>query len=106
MHRDHVPNIPDGYILLGSTSIAGNQGMIKRYSTSSPQWDAGQTQVFTVQGHPEFSPDIVNLVINAREKSGVMDAQTVRESRAKANKRDDGVGPIGRAVFRVLGITS
>lgn len=106
MHKDHVPVIPENFTLLGSTAVSQNQGMVKRYTTSSQQWKAGEIHVLTVQGHPEFSPDIVNLVVDAREKSGVMDAETVRTAREKANKRDDGVGPIGKAVFAVLGVTN
>ncbi|KAG8964725.1 hypothetical protein FRC00_001381 [Tulasnella sp. 408] len=106
MHRDHVPTVPAEFTLLGSTDVSLNQGMVKRYTTSTEKWSDGAIHVLTVQGHPEFCPDIVNWVVDAREKSGVMDAETVRKARERANKRDDGVGPIGKAVFAALGITN
>ncbi|KAG9051334.1 hypothetical protein FS837_009601 [Tulasnella sp. UAMH 9824] len=106
MHRDHVPTVPANFTLLGSTDVSLNQGMVKRYTTSTEKWSDGAVHVLTVQGHPEFCPDIVNWVVDAREKSGVMDAETVRKARECANKRDDGVGPIGKAVFAALGITN
>ncbi|KIO31833.1 hypothetical protein M407DRAFT_241604 [Tulasnella calospora MUT 4182] len=106
MHRDHVPAVPANFTLLGSTDVSLNQGMVKRYTTSSEKWSNGAIHVLTVQGHPEFNPEIVNLVVDAREKSGAMDPQTVRRARERANKRDDGVGPIGKAVLAALGISN
>ena len=98
MHRDHVPGLPEGFELLGSTSTAINQGMIFRRTREN----VGEVQVFTVQGHPEFNPDIVGKIVDAREASGAMDPATVKEGRLRGAKHDDGVGPIGKAVWNVL----
>ena len=96
MHRDHVTTMPPSFELLGKTSIAPVQGMALRYPSTQ------EIHVFTVQGHPEFNPDIVGKIVDAREASGVMDAETVKGARGRTNKRDDGNGPIGRAIWKVL----
>lgn len=98
MHRDHVPTLPASVELLASSSVAPVQGMVSRYPS-------GDIHILTVQGHPEFSPDIVHKIIDAREASGVLNAETVKEARVKASKRDDGIGLIGKAVWQVLGPT-
>ncbi|KAF8528408.1 class I glutamine amidotransferase-like protein [Hysterangium stoloniferum] len=99
MHRDHVPSLPPKFILLGSTSVSPVQGMILPCKDN-----ASQVHVFCVQGHPEFLPDIVNKIVDAREKSGNMNADTVKDGRARAVRPDDGTGAIGRAIWQVLGI--
>lgn len=119
MHRDHVPTLPPNTELLASSAVAPVQGMISRYPS-------GGIHILTVQGHPgeplgfsdkaadpdsdfdrgtEFSPDIVSKIIDTREASGVLDAETVKEARIRAAKRDDGVALIGRACWQVLAPT-
>ncbi|KAG8854713.1 hypothetical protein FRB96_007398 [Tulasnella sp. 330] len=89
MHRDHIPTLPPNMELLASSPIAPVQGMISRHPS-------GGIHILTVQGHP------VSKIIDAREASGVLDAETVKEARIKAAKRDDGVGLIGKACWQVL----
>ena len=50
-------------------------------------------------------PDIVNKIVDFRGKSGVMDAATVQEGRERAVRPDDGTGVIGRAIWKILGVT-
>lgn len=121
MHRDHVPSLPPKFTLLGHTPVSAIQGMILQYE-SSP----AQTHIFCVQGlrlslilgflmaltnpssrqgHPEFLPDMVNKIIDVREKSGVLsDAETLKEARERAVREDDGKGIIGKAIWKVLGV--
>ncbi|KAG8950407.1 hypothetical protein FRC03_012861 [Tulasnella sp. 419] len=102
MHRDHVPNLPPSFKLLASSIDSPNQGMISEYSDQGD--DLKGIHIFTVQGHPEFSPDIVHKIIDTRELSGVMDSETVKEGRRRADERDEGTGRIGKAIWKVLGV--
>ena len=51
-------------------------------------------------------PDIINKIVDVRGKSGDMNAATVKEGRERAVRPDDGTGAIGRAIWKVLGVTS
>ncbi|KIJ56370.1 hypothetical protein M422DRAFT_23651 [Sphaerobolus stellatus SS14] len=99
MHRDEVPTLPPGFVSLGSTDVSQIQGMILPYKENP-----SQIQIFSVQGHPEFLPDIVNKIVDAREESGVMDPSTVKYGRENAVKPDDGTSAIGRAIWKVIGV--
>jgi len=105
MHRDHVTSLPPSFELLGSSPVAPNQGMALRYRSGDvDNLSSNNIHVLTVQGHPEFNPDIVSKMVDAREASGVLDAETVKAGREKGVLRDDGTGPIGRTIWRVLGV--
>lgn len=127
MHRDHVPYVPPGFLLLGSSPVAPVQGLIRLYQTSPPSASSvpsstatsrletdpdaaavepGRIHIFTVQGHPEFTGEIVNAIIDAREHSGVMSADAVRQGRERAFRNHEGIGAIGRAIWRVLGVNA
>ncbi|CAL1711069.1 unnamed protein product [Somion occarium] len=117
MHRDHVPEVPQSCHLLGSTSVCRNQGYIRftpgspsAQSTASPPWSDTQTwkdiQIFTVQGHPEFTKRIVEKIVDARAGTGVLDKDTAEDARARADWRNDGVDVIGKAMWRILGADS
>jgi GMP synthase-like glutamine amidotransferase len=107
MHRDHVPSVPAGFHLLGSTETCLVQGMLRPSSpataTTRPD-SATDIHVLTVQGHPEFLPSIVNKVVDVREKSGAMDQKTVEMGRRQAGLEDDGVGVFGKVMWRILGV--
>lgn len=106
MHRDHVPEVPAGCYLLGSTAVSYNQGFV-RYtpSTSKPEVPPLQDiQIFTVQGHPEFTKRIVDTVVDAREAIGTMDKPTADDARARSTWRNDGVDVIGKAIWEILGV--
>lgn len=100
MHRDHVPDVPPSFENLGSSPICAVQGLVRRYPGSN------EIHILTVQGHPEFTSDIVNAIIDAREATGVMTPEVVKEGRVRAVREHDGIGAIGRAVWRVLGVSA
>lgn len=102
MHRDHVPELPSGCELLGSTSICYNQGFIRCYDTSKPATAPENIQIFTVQGHPEFTKRIVDSIVDARESSGAIDPPTAEDARKRSTWRNDGVDVIGRTIWRIL----
>lgn len=60
----------------------------------------------TVQGHPEFTPEIVKNVVDAREEQGIFDAEAVKEARRRTGGKDgtggEGFGRVGWAVWRVM----
>lgn len=106
MHRDHVPVVPAPLHLLGSTTIATNQGMVlfSDPDTPLPTLDTPipQIHILTLQGHPEFTADIVKKIVKARSESGVMDKETAEHAWPRADWHNDGVGLIGKAIWRVL----
>ena len=106
MHRDHVPVVPPPFHLLGSTPITENQGMVlfSDSDTPLPTPDAPipPIHILTLQGHPEFTAHIVKEIVKVRSESGVMDKKTAENARLCADLHNDGVGPIGHAIWRVL----
>ncbi|KZV76895.1 class I glutamine amidotransferase-like protein [Peniophora sp. CONT] len=104
MHRDHVPSLPPAFHLLGSTDVSKNQGMV-RFAYKAPE--PGPTEalppihIFTVQGHPEFTKEIVHELVEARSKSGILDTKTADQARKRAEWRNDGVH-IGRVIWAIL----
>ncbi|KAI0087198.1 class I glutamine amidotransferase-like protein [Irpex rosettiformis] len=105
MHRDHVPNVPKSCLLLGSTSTSTNQGFI-RYAPDAPASNPSLSdiQIFTVQGHPEFTERIVSAVVEARTATGVIDAATAEDVQRRAKWRNDGVDVIAKAVWKIFGV--
>ncbi|KAH9173859.1 class I glutamine amidotransferase-like protein [Lactarius sanguifluus] len=106
MHRDHVPVTPPSFHLLGSTTITKNQGMVLFSDPGAPlpTLDAPipQIHVLTLQGHPEFTAEIVKEVVKARSESGAMDRETAENAWPRADWHNDGVSLIGKAIWRVL----
>jgi len=109
MHRDHIPSIPPSLkngqpiSVLGSTPICPNQGFIVHRSASSPA-EEGSIQIFTVQGHPEFTKLIVNALVDARgpKGTGVMNQDTSTEGKDRAGWVHDGDTSIGSVVWDIL----
>jgi len=104
MHRDHVPSLPPNFLLLGSTPKCGIQGMLLPYSDRKGLEELEDVHILCVQGHPEFVPGIVERVIDAREKSGILDEPTAQEGRHRGAQDDDGVGAIARAIWKISGV--
>ncbi|KAI5117618.1 hypothetical protein M0805_001218 [Coniferiporia weirii] len=70
-----------------------------------PPINPSQIHILTVQGHPEFTPDIVHAIVDARSRpGGPMDAAVAREGRERAERPHEGIGAVGRAIWRVLGV--
>lgn len=103
MHRDHVPDVPPSFDLLGSTPIAPNQGMVQFYpSADSDSAKAEDVHIFTVQGHPEFTQRISDKIVNARASTGVISKDVAEDVRRRAAWRNDGVDVIGKVLWQVM----
>ncbi|KAF9996834.1 hypothetical protein BGZ65_007584 [Modicella reniformis] len=60
LHRDAVFGVPEGFTLLASTAHTENQSMI-----------SNDRRIVSVQGHPEFTGDIVKKIIEVRTVDGI-----------------------------------
>jgi len=108
MHRDHVPTLPDNFNgspiqQLGSTSSTPNQGYAL-YRQGKDASKPGSIQVFSVQGHPEFTQRIVEAIVEARGPTGTgsMDQEVATESKDRAGWKNDGDTVIGKVIWNVL----
>ena len=103
-HRDHVPTVPPGFILLGSSAISPIQGMVLPY----PALDEGtlpsaaEMHILTVQGHPEYTGPIVEKIIDFRAVRGIIDAERAPKAREDAYKPHDGLGIVAQAIWKVM----
>ena len=105
MHRDHVPNVPPSFHLLGSTHVSRNQGMVRFLNPTAPLDPAASLppiHILTLQGHPEFTKGIVNEIVAVRSASGIIDQATARQAYERADWKNDGVDVMGRAIWEVL----
>ena len=89
MHKDIVFEFPKGIEPLGSSPRCKVQGM---YS---------QGKLVTVQGHPEFTKDIVAELLGARHLQGVFDDNEFNDGMARVGKEHDGVA-VAAAFLRFL----
>ncbi|KAG5635204.1 hypothetical protein H0H81_012054 [Sphagnurus paluster] len=113
MHRDHVPSVPPSFHLLASTPVSPNQGMVRfapnthtdTETNTDSDLDLDAVQILTLQGHPEYVAGIVRGLVTLRVAAGIMSAELGAdvERRLGLGWREDGVGVLGRAVWRVLG---
>ncbi|KAH8913528.1 class I glutamine amidotransferase-like protein [Atractiella rhizophila] len=104
MHRDHVPKAPAGFQLLAHSPVAPNQGMILLSSPTSPtSFDLQSVRIFTVQGHPEFTCDIVQKIVGVRREQGIFSEERAEKAMKDAADAHDGV-VIGKVILRMLGI--
>ncbi|KAA8904982.1 class I glutamine amidotransferase-like protein [Sphaerosporella brunnea] len=80
MHRDIVTSLPEDAENLGATDKCAIQGM---YS---------ETRGFiTVQGHPEFTPKIVDEILRARRKAGIFSEEQFEDMISRLENAHDGV---------------
>ena len=89
MHRDIIADFPPGVEKLGSSVKCANQGMYQK------------NRVITVQGHPEFTHDIVEEILNARQKMGVFPEGVYDDAIRRLTDHDDGV-IVAQAFLRFL----
>jgi len=65
-----------------------------------------KARIFTIQGHPEFTPSIVSHVIDARVKTGVFKGKEAEEAKRRMGGKDgtggEGLGRLGWAIWRVM----
>lgn len=97
--------VPADCLSIGSTPNCAIHGFIKLASHVGPRGSDSpkDISVLTVQGHPEFNPDVMLKVIDAREESGVFSKALAQESRKYAQMHDDGVW-FGSLILDVMGI--
>ena len=79
MHKDLVYHYPQGVEHLGSSGPCEVQGMY------IPK------RVITVQGHPEFTEEIVAELLDRRRKQGIFVDDIYEEAMARVGKPHDGV---------------
>ena len=79
MHRDIVVDFPPGVEQLGSSAKCANQGMYQK------------NRIITVQGHPEFTRDIVEEILNSRQKMGIFPDGVFDDGMRRLTDHDDGV---------------
>jgi GMP synthase-like glutamine amidotransferase len=89
MHRDSVYECPEGVEELAYTEKCRIQGMYV------------SKRLLTVQGHPEFTGDIVRELLIARHKSGIFDDDLFQDGIDRADKNQDGV-VVAQAFIRFL----
>ncbi|KAJ8067735.1 hypothetical protein OCU04_003340 [Sclerotinia nivalis] len=79
MHKDMVYEYPEEVEQLAYTDKCATQGMYIK------------GRLMTVQGHPEFTKEIVREVLEARHASGIFDDETFEDAMSRVNKDHDGV---------------
>ena len=79
MHKDLVYHYPPGVEHLGSSGPCEVQGMY------IPK------RVITVQGHPEFTEEIVAELLERRRQQGIFVDDVYEEAMARVGKPHDGV---------------
>ncbi|KAK2594765.1 hypothetical protein QQS21_007512 [Conoideocrella luteorostrata] len=89
MHRDIVQNFPADAIPLGSNAFCAVQGM---YSPG---------KYITVQGHPEFTNEIISEILSKRHAGGTFTDQVYKEGKDRASVPHDGVA-VGKAFLKFM----
>lgn len=87
MHRDIVYVYPKEVEQLAHTDRCSVQGMYIK------------NRVITVQGHPEFTGDIVSELLEARHTSGVFNDELYGDGMSRVRKDHDGV-VVGKAFIK------
>lgn len=89
MHKDIVYGVPEGVEVLGFSDKCKNQGMYAK------------GKLISVQGHPEFTQQIVTEIVGSRHKQGIFDEAAYEDAMARVGKRHDGVA-VAQAFLRFL----
>lgn len=89
MHKDIVYDIPAGVKQLAHSPRCTNQGMYAK------------GRLLTVQGHPEFTEEIVTELLEARHASGVFDDKMYGEGMDRVGNRHDGTA-VGKAFVKLV----
>ena len=89
MHKDLVYYCPEGVEELGSSGPCKVQGMY------IPK------KVITVQGHPEYTEEIVAELLEFRHKQKIFGDEIYEEAKARLSKPHDGV-LVAQAFLRFL----
>lgn len=89
MHRDMVFSYPPGVEQLGSSPVCNVQGM---YTPS---------RLITIQGHPEFTSEIMKEIIETRHSTGIFDDEAYKTHAKKIDLPHDGA-IVSQAFIRFL----
>ncbi len=89
MHRDSVPQYPPGAVALGSTPPCPIQGMLL------------PGRAVSVQGHPEFTADIVREILDSRHQLGMLSDQLYQSGLDRVADEHDGVA-VARAFLKFM----
>ncbi|KAF3062227.1 putative glutamine amidotransferase-like protein C13C5.04 [Daldinia childiae] len=89
MHRDQVFSLPPGAIQLARTDVCDVQAMYipKRF--------------ITVQGHPEFTDDMVREILEMRRYGGILGPDIFEDGMRRVSNKHDGIA-VARAFLRFL----
>ncbi|KAJ3016188.1 hypothetical protein HKX48_004171 [Thoreauomyces humboldtii] len=79
MHQDHVSIPPTGFKVLSSTVTCPIQMMIK------------EDRYLTIQGHPEFTANVVREIVKARQASKVFSTEAAEAALAAVDNPVDNV---------------
>ena len=79
MHRDAVFEYPKGAVPLAASPACKVQGMYIK------------DKVITVQGHPEFTGEIVSEILIMRSGAGIFPEGVFEDGMARVQKKHDGV---------------
>lgn len=89
MHRDIVVELPAGTENLGATAACEVQGMY------TPK------RLITVQGHPEFTGEIVREILETRKGAGIFTEEMFQEMISRVDDKHDGL-TVARAFLGFL----
>ena len=106
MNRDHVPAVPPGFELLGSTDICHNQGMVRYTPDGSGKLaKLSDIQILTTQGHPEFTKRIIAMVVGIRAERGILTPECAQDAIKRNELENEAPEVVGRAIWKILGVT-
>lgn len=97
-----MTSVPSTCYSIGSTDDCEIHGLV-RYASNCVSGDVRDISLLTVQGHPEFNPDVTVKIIDDREGSGVFDKALAEQSRAYAQMHDDGIW-FGGLALKIMGL--
>lgn len=89
MHRDVVLELPKDAIALGGNQMCPVQAM---YSPG---------RYIAVQGHPEFTAEIVEEIITNRHKAGIFPDDVYNDALGRLSNEHDGVA-VGKAFLNFM----
>lgn len=82
-----------------------NQGMVQFSDPDAriptPSGSIPRIHILTLQGHPEFTAEMMKMIIGVRSQKGVIDKDTAEDGLKHADDRNDGAS-IARVIWKVL----
>jgi len=117
VHSDHVTSVPEGFKLLASSEKVDIQSLVKYYDdkegkreapafthdTKLPPKPYSMMHILTMQGHPEWGPEVIDPLVDEFLREGKIDEELAKTAK-KYTKKDDNGEIFGRAMMRMLGV--